>query len=600
MERKLVAILAADLVAFSAMMERDEPFAYELVSRLRRTVIEPAVAEAGGRLFKTTGDGFLAEFGSALAATRCALSIQRALSSTATRLADARLRIGINLGDVIVETDGDLYGAGVNLAVRLEQAAAPGGILMSEAVYEQVRGRLDEAFISYGFRTFKNIARPVSIFGSKPPAAGLDGPDIPPSPPVGPSIAVLPFANLSGRDDLDYLSDGFTSEITASLARLRWLFVIAPDSSRSFKGRNIEKTRIGHELGVRYLLEGSFRKSGDRLRVLAQLIDAQTGAHIWAERFDGQAAEVFELEDEVTAKVITLLEPRLRHVEIARVTRKRPESLTAYDFFLRALPQYYSESRDGLAVSLDLLQQAMAADPAYAPAIALASQCYTYADGQGWLADLGWRIDDGVAMARQAIARDRDDPTVLWMAAHTLAALAGDYDSALDHLTRSLELNRNSAWAHDRTGWVLCYSGDPKMAIEHFETAIRLSPVDQATFRFHTGLALAHVMLGQNEEALAWSRRVMGEQPGWWTSGYRTLAASLAHLGRADEARLQARRMLELDPSFDLARTRRMYRTSVGRERFIEGMRLAGIPERSRVRDDAELAPENSLARGGN
>ena len=345
-QRRLAAILAADVVGYSALMQRAEEATYAEFERLKRELIEPSLSRHEGRLIKTTGDGALAEFASPLAAMRCAVEIQDHLASGSSAL---KLRVGLNLGDVIVGQDGDLYGDGINIAVRLEGVADPGGILISEKVYSEVEGKLDVGFEDRGEQQLKNIARPVRAYAVCAGAHRAPTERLSSAPPLPdrPSIAVLPFENMSGDPEQEYFADGMVEEITTALSQFKWLFVIDRNSSFTFKGRAVDIKEVGRKLGVRYVLEGSVRKASGKVRIAGQLIDAVTGAHIWADRFERDLTDIFALQDEVTVAIVSAIQPKLLQTEIAIATRPRPENLTAYDFYLRALQQHYSSTREG-------------------------------------------------------------------------------------------------------------------------------------------------------------------------------------------------------------------------------------------------------------
>ena len=396
--------------------------------------------------------------------------------------------------------------------------------------------------------------------------------------PDKPSIAVLPFQNMSADPEQDYLADGVVEEITTALSRVKWFFVIARNSSFTYKGRAVNVKQVGRELGVRYILEGSVRRFGDIVRIAGQLVEAETGNHLWADRFDGSYADLFELQDRITENVIATIEPALRNAEITRAKSKRPENLTAYDRYIKALSHFYLGSRDGIVDAERLLAEAMKIDPGYAPSYALAAQCKCFTLTQGWSENLKDTASSGAALARQAIERDSDDPNVLWMAGHALAYCGNDYEAALRLLDKALKLNPNSAWAYCWSGWAYAYAGQPELAIDHLQAAIRLSPLDRMIFVFQSGLAIAFCMLQRHEEAVTWAQKAIDEQP-TWTAGYRPLISSLSHLGRLDEARAAAQRMLSLQPTYQIEVTARAYRDSPGKSAFIDGLRRAGLPD---------------------
>src|SRR6266849_5859109 len=357
-------------------MERDEEATYAEFERLKRELIEPCLSRHDGRLIKTTGDGALAEFASPLAAMRCAVEIQDHLAASSSPL---RLRIGLNLGDVIVGQDGDLFGDGINIAVRLEGIADPGGILVSEKVYSEVEGKLDVGFEDRGEQQLKNISKPIRAYtvraGAYSAVIERLSAAAPPLPDK-PSIAVLPFENMSGDPDQEYFADGMVEEIITALSRFKWLFVIARNSSFTFKGKAVDIKEVGRKLGVRYVLEGSVRKAAGKVRITGQLIDAVTGAHIWTDRFERDLTDVFALQDEVTVAVVSAIQPKLLQTEIGLAARRRSENPTAYDFYLRAMQSYYLTTPEGLAEALQLARRALEQDPRFGFSAALAGACH--------------------------------------------------------------------------------------------------------------------------------------------------------------------------------------------------------------------------------
>ena len=451
----------------------------------------------------------------------------------------------------------DILGDAVNISARLQSLAEPGGVCISGAAYDYVRKSLPMTYADLGPQAVKNIEEPIRAFLVGP--AGSEPAPLSPSTqpfralplPDKPSLAVLPFANLSGDPEQEYLADGITDEIITALAKVRWFFVIAGNSSFTFKGRATDTKQVGRDLGVRYVLEGSVRKAGQRLRITGQLIEAETGSHLWADRYEGSVEDVFEFQDRITENVVGAIEPRLRVAEMERAKRKRPESLNAYDRFLRALSQFYLASRDGMAATLRLLDETIRLDPDYGPPYALAAQCHVYYITQGWTDDRARDQAEGERLAHAALERDRDDPTVLWMAGHALGFLTRDYETALALLDRSLALNPNSASAYCFSAWSRCCAGFPEIAIPQVQAALRLSPIDRNIFMFQSALAVAYCMTGQHEKAVEWGQRAIQEQPRW-TGSYRPLASSLAHLGRIEEAKSVMARLLEIDPTYSL------------------------------------------------
>ncbi|MGY3609126.1 MULTISPECIES: adenylate/guanylate cyclase domain-containing protein [unclassified Bradyrhizobium] len=457
-QRRLAAILAADVVGYSALMQRAEEATYAEFERLKRELIEPSLSRHEGRLIKTTGDGALVEFASPLAAVRCAVEIQDHLASGSSPF---RLRVGLNLGDVIVGQDGELYGDGINIAVRLEGIADPGSILISEKVYSEVEGKLDVGFEDRGEQQLKNISKPVRTFAVRAGAfcALSDRLSAVPPLPDKPSIAVLPFQNLSGDPEQEYFADGMVEEITTALSRFKWLFVIARNSSFTFKGRPIDIKEVGRRLGVRYVLEGSVRKAAGKVRITGQLIDAVTGAHIWADRFERDLTDVFALQDEVTVAVVSAIQPKLFQTEIAIAARRRPENLTAYDLFLRALQQFYLTTREGVAEAISLAHRALELDPRFGFVAVLAGICRMRNVLYGYAVDPQFERKEAVRLLRMALSTDVDDPDTLAFAAVISAFVVGDSETEIEMADRAVALNPNSFNAWNCRGWVYIIAG---------------------------------------------------------------------------------------------------------------------------------------------
>jgi adenylate cyclase len=582
-ERRLAAILAADVAGYSRLIESDEEGTLRRLKALRAEVIDPKIAHHHGRIVKTTGDGLLVEFASVVDALRCAVELQTPLAeSNAPLPPDRRIefRIGINVGDIVVE-DGDIFGDGVNVAARLEGLAEPGGICVSARVQEDAAGRLALAFEDIGEQSLKNIARPVRAYRVVT-AAGSSSRQVSSGPPLPdkPSIAVLPFANMSGDPEQEYFADGIVEDIITALSRVGWLFVIARNSSFTYKGKPVDVRQVGRELGVRYVLEGSVRKAAGRVRITCQLIEAQTGTHLWADRFDGDLADVFDLQDQVAASVAGVIEPALQAAEIDRARRKRPENLDAYDLYLRALPGLRAMTAEGSVRALTLLRQALDLDPGYAAALAAAAFCYVWRFTNQWMVDEEAEIVEGVSLARASVAADREDPTVLANAGYALLLLNGDTDTAGTLLDGAVALNPNSAIACGYSGNVRVFAGDYAVAIERCARAMRLSPLDPWMFIFLSTTGHAYFFERRLEEALLWLRRAHQEHPTGPTILLR-LASTYAHLGRLDEARATVRRLLELQPQTTITRLKRrpVFNKHPDAEFSYEGLRKAGLPE---------------------
>jgi adenylate cyclase len=575
-QRRLAAILAADVVGYSALMQRAEEATYAEFERLKRELIEPSLSRHEGRLIKTTGDGALAEFASPLAATRCAIEIQDHLASDSSPL---KLRIGLNLGDVIVGQDGDLYGDGINIAVRLEGIADPGGILISEKVHSEVDGKLHIGFEDRGEQHLKNIAKPVRTYAVCAGASSKPTEWLSAAPPLPdkPSIAVLPFENMSGDPEQEYFADGMVEEIITALSQFKSLFVIARNSSFTFKGRAVDIKEIGRRLGVRYVLEGAVRKVLGKVRITGQLIDAVTGAHIWADRFERDLTDVFALQDEVAAAVVSAIQPKLLQTEIAIATRRRTENLTAYDLYLRALQQFHLSSREGVAEALRLAEHALELEPRFDRVAALAGICHMQNVLFGYAIDPQFERKEAVRLIRLALSLDDSDPETLADAALISAFMVGDRESEIEMADRAAALNSNSFLAWHCRGWVYRIAGQPEEALRSFERAIRMSPVDTRLHLTFAGTGSALIELRRFEEAIVAAKKARRESPSY-SASYRCLASAFAHLGRDAEAREAATRLLETDPTFTIS----AWIARGGQENskvLIEGLRKAGLSE---------------------
>jgi TolB-like protein/class 3 adenylate cyclase len=581
--RRLAAILAADVAGYSRLMGADEEGTLERLKALRRELVDPKIAEHHGRIVKTTGDGMLVEFASVVDAVRCAVEVQQAMPERNISVAaDSRieLRIGINLGDVIVEGD-DLYGDGVNIAARIEALADAGGLLVSKTVHDHVRDRLPFVFEDLGEQQVKNIARPVRVYRVRDTSVAKSPPPPPVLPlPDKPSIAVLPFANMSGDAEQEYFADGMVEEITTAISRLPWLFVIARNSAFTYKGKAVDVKQVAQELGVRYVLEGSVRKAANRVRITGQLIDTTTGAHIWANRFDAALDDIFELQDQVASSVAGAIEPKLRQSEIERANRKPAANLTAYDLYLRALAQSYRFTEEGFAEAVIFARQALAIDPPYAPAAAMVGWCRGLQRLQGWGALSAADVAEACRLARQVLEAERDDTDTIWQAAWTLHLLAGEAAMAAAALDRALALNPNAAHALSARGLIHALRNQPEAAIDAVERARRLSPFDPLAFSYAIHIALAHLTARRSEQAIEWADRTLHDQPRL-VAAMRVKAVANAHLGRLDEARAELGRLLAIDPKLTVGGFREFARSMAPEvlELHVAGLRLAGLPE---------------------
>lgn len=584
-DRRLAAILAADVVGYSRLMAEDEEATLRTLA-VYRSAISELVAEHGGRIFGTAGDSVIVEFASAVNAVRAGVAIQRALERRNADLPASRrmeFRIGINLGDVVAEGD-DLLGDGVNIAARLQDVASPAGLCISNSVKEQVEGKLQFPLTPLGERLLKNIPRPVSVYrvgwdGDPPPVKSmLSG--APLTLPDKPSIAVLPFQNMSGDVEQDYFADGMAEEIITALSRSRWLFVIARNSSFTYKGRAVDVKQVGRELGVRYVLEGSVRKAGNRVRITGQLVDAKTGAHLWAERFDGELKDIFDLQDQVTANVVGAIEPKLEQAEIERAKRKPTESLDAYDYFLRGLAALHLWTKEGNDEALPLFYKAIERDPDFAVAYGLAARCYVRRKTNGWMTKPAEEIAETARLARRAADLGRDDAVALSSAGLAFALASGDLDDGDALIDRALVLNPNLAMAWMQSCWVKVWLGEPDAAIERAARAMRLSPNDSQIFNMQAGIATAHFVAGRYAEALSWAELSIRGQPDYFLSIF-VAAAGAALAGEDTAARKAMARLRQIAPELRISNLgdRLPLRRAEDLESWIKGLRMAGLPE---------------------
>ncbi len=578
--RRLAAILAADVVGYSRLIGADEDGALARLRIVFRETVQPAVTAQRGRIFKLMGDAFLAEFPSAVGAVLCAAALQEAM---AAQTAEPRilLRIGVHLGDVVVEGS-DLLGDGVNIAARLEGEAVPGGVAVSANVADSVRGRVPFALEDRGERTLKNIDRPMRVFRlAAPQAAPVRAAEPALTLPDKPSLVVLPFQNMSGDAEQDYFVDGLVEDITTALSCIRSFFVIARNSAFTYKGRAVDVRQVGRELGVRYVLEGSVRKAGGRIRITGQLVDATNGAHLWADRFDGALDDVFDLQDRVVESVAGAVEPQLIRAEIARSQHKPTQHLSAYDFFLRGMAAIHG-LQPGLARQAQhFFIQSFALDPGFASAYGLAAWCLCLTKSGGALPEAADEISQGLQWAQRASELGKEDATALWTAGITQAYVGMNPEAGILLLERACTINPNSALAWSRTGQAQGYLGQAAKAISSFERAMRLSPRDPFRFLYLNGLAQAHTQQGTYDEAIAWAERSISDKPDW-PQGPRVLASALVLSGRLDEGRRAMAELLRLVPTTRLLNWERFsgpLRNEEYKARLIEAYRLAGMPE---------------------
>jgi adenylate cyclase len=580
MERRLSAILAADVVGYSRLMGDDEAGTLERLKSLRKDIVQPSIRERKGRVVKLMGDGLLAEFPSVVEAVQCAVEIQERVTGRETdAVADQRirLRIGVNLGDIIVEGS-DIYGDGVNVAARLEGLAEPDGICISGAAFDAVDGKLELAFEDMGEQEVKNIARPIRVWRWVEAAtAGTMATASEPLPlPDKPSIAVLPFQNMSGDAEQDYFADGMVEDIITGLSRIKWLLVTARNSSFAYKGKSVDVKQVGRELGVRYVLEGSVRNAANRVRITGQLIEAETGGHVWAERYDRTLDDIFAIQDELTMSVVAAIEPSLRQAEIERVKRKRPDSLGAYDLTLRAIPLVYPAMPDEAAKALPLLESALGIEPDYALAHGFAAWSHEILFARG-----GGREENrlgAIRHAHAAIAHGRDDAIALSLGGLAMGLVAHDRDAARQAFEAALALSPSCALAYNLGSVVMALAGDADRGIEWGERALRLSPFDPMNYVPWYSITLGRLQRAEYETAAEAAHKVFQANP-YWSTAHFLLAATHATLGRLDAAKSAAARVLELQPGFTISGTCAAFdiHPSIATP-LSEALSLAGLP----------------------
>ena len=592
-QRRLAAILAADVVGYSRLMGREESGTVGRLRTIRKQHLVPVLARRGGRIVKLTGDGVLVEFSSAVEALTAAIEFQQTILDESRGQAEDQVilfRMGLHLGDLIVEED-DLFGDGVNVAARLEAEAPPGGILISRTVHEAVAGRMKASFEDLGGLLLKNIERPVQTFSVQwqaadwrdaheavVTAAPAAAPAAPLALPDKPSIAVLPFDNMSADPEQEHFADGVVESITAALSRIRAFFVIARNSAFAYKGRPTNVREIGRELGVAYVLEGSVQRVGARVRITAQLIETAGGVHLWADRYDGSLDDIFDLQDRITEAVAGALQPSIRLAEIERSRRKRPQELGAYDYAMRAMQHAWLLEEDAAARALELLGKALEIDPDYPLALALTAWCWAQRSVYNWADDTAAAKAEALKLADRAASQSADDPLILAVLG-TVHTFARNYGVARVMLERAVTLDPNAAWALSRLGWLDVYADRPDEAKIHFEKALRLSPLDPINFNNLVGLASARAVAGDDAGAADLFIRALQERPNAaWI--HRNLAAALYGAGRLNEARESIAKLLVSHPGITIRKYREaMVFSPSTLDRMAAQMRALGIPE---------------------
>ena len=580
-ERRLAAILAADIAGYSRLMGADEVGTLAALKAHRREIVDPAIGQYHGRIVKTTGDGMLVEFASAVDAVTCAVAVLEKMADQTGEGPRIQFRVGINIGDIIIDGD-DIFGDGVNVAARVENECEPGGVCLSGNAFEQVRGKTGFAFDDLGERSLKNIDRPVRLYAVRSSAFSTKAtPAVGEKPlplPDKPSIAVLPFQNMSGDPEQEYFADGMVEEIITALSRNKQLFVIARNSSFMFKGKAVDIKQVARDLGVRYVLEGSVRKSGNRIRITGQLIDAASGAHLWADRYDGALEDVFDLQDQVASSVAGAIDPSVTRAEIERVSRKSPTSLDAYDYWLRGRAAHLQFTREGTNQAIAHYEQAIKLDPQFALAHASLGNVFNNRKQWGGSNDPAADASRSVECARSALALERSDPLVLVQSAVCLMASGEvEFPNSLCEEAIRLDPNNVSAWIFG--GWAKILLGDYQTAIKYCERAQRLSPIDPRIAFAETTLGYAHFFLGNYEEALkfaaSYARRVPND-----LGPLRAAIVCNVYLGNIEAAKSLWRELAVLSPSECVSDVLKRF---PGRPQDVaklqEAYRLVGVPE---------------------
>ena len=555
--RRLVAVFAADVEGYSRLMGADEVGTLKGLTE-RRAILDRIIGDHRGRIANTAGDSILAEFGSAVDAVQCAVEAQTALAEANTSIPPEKhinFRIGVHIGDVMVRA-GDLFGDGVNIAARLQTLAKPGTVCISGATYDQVRKVLPMSFVDLGVQQVKNIQEPIRAYQVGTPSearqatsrARFAEAEGPPPLPSKPTIAVLPFQNMSSDPEQEYFADGVVEDIITALSRFRVLFVIARNSSFTYKGKAVSVKQVGRELGVRYVLEGSLRKAGGRVRIVAQLIDAETNHHVWADKFEGELQDVFGFQDEITARVVGALVPALELTEMARAKRTDESSLSAYDLFLRARALTY---RAQMRPAIELCYEAIKKDPEFAQAYAAAAYAHMNLQSFQGLPLEPEEKEKAITLANQALSLDSSDAAILYRAGQVLAYFAKEFDRGSTLIEQAVALNPNLSDVWVARGWTANMNSDGERAIESFLQFFRISPMDPIRSGAWSGLSWACFVLERYDEGCSWATKALQDAPTViiYLSGFIVNAASSR---RFDEARAASARLIKSQPAFRL------------------------------------------------
>jgi adenylate cyclase len=580
-QRRLVAVFAADVEGYSRLMGADEVGTLEGLTQ-RRVILDKAITDHRGRIANTAGDSVLAEFGSAVDAVQCAVEAQAALAEANAALpTDKRInfRIGIHVGDVMVRA-GDLFGDGVNIAARLQALAMPGGVCVSGETHRQVRKVLSVAFTDLGVQQVKNIEEPVRAYSVELVGTGVAAsfPDVSkPLPlPDKPSIAVLPFQNMSGDPEQEYFVDGMVEDIITALSNFKSLFVIARNSTFTYKGKAVDIKQVGRELGVHYVLEGSVRKSAGRVRITGQLIEASTNTHLWAEKMDGDLRDVFDLQDQITTKVVSSVAPTIERAEIERAKQRLTSASHSYDTFLRGMALVYSRQ---FSDARSLFKKATEQDGEYAAAFAMSAWTYSAEKAFKGIVHTPEMRADALRDANAALRIASDDAFVLARCAHPMAYICEQFDRAASLADRAVILNPNLSAGWTSRGWISLMLAKPERAIESFENLLRLSPLDPSRPNSLSGIAFAHFFLNRYEEGRRTAKESMQPHPNH--QAFATYIVNCVGCGDVLEANSAAVELLKFDPSFRVSRAIDIFPTKSPemRNKIDNALRIANIPE---------------------
>lgn len=582
-DRKLVPIVSLDVVGYSRLSELNERQTLRLVQRVYDRLVARTIGRHGGKVFKTMGDGLLAEFQSVVSAVEWVAELQRELNDRRLKVPGGgffQVRAGVVLADVLIAGD-DLYGSGVNLSVRVQALSPAGGMAITKWMYQYLDGRTELQFTDLGPTELKNVSRTVRLYVWHP--EGIVQKTATAQPVVTPqssrpSVVVLPFDNLSGEADQAYFADAVVEEITATLSRIKDFFVIARNSAFAYKGRSVDVRQVGKELGVRYAVEGSVRRVGERVRITTQLVETDTGNHIWSTKVDGAVSDLFDLQDKVAAEVASAIQPSIRRVEVERARSKRPETMAAYDLVMRALPHLWAHRMAENPHAIAYLDKALQLEPNYGLAAGLCAWAHGQQVAYNWAIDVAAERAEGERLIEVATQTVGDDPTALTALASAMMQLGGDVRQAFNFAERALDLDPNHAWAWMRKGFGLVYLGRPDNGLQAFEHSARLSPLDPFAFNVHLGMGLAHFSAGRPERAIEMARQALAERPGL-TWPYRDLSTYYAAAGKMEQARDALEKFVYLRPAMTAATLRDGLRFMEPDllERYVGGLERAGL-----------------------